>query len=256
MLKTIQKRNEIAIFYDLFHKTSSLQTKTINHDNFTYKYAIKMLEFILKRRKNVRVLDYGCGVGTLDFFIAKMWKCDVLGIDVSREAMFLASKSAELMGISSVCKFQTVELWNKVNVDDKYDLVICIEVLEHIPNDSKTLSVLFSCLKSGGILLLSTPSINAPLYRLGLTQKFDAEVGHVRRYDSSCLAKKLEKTGFVITKTNKVEGIIRNSLFVFRPLGIFGKFVRGLVSSIITFFDEFTVLAFGESNIYFLARKP
>ena len=66
------------------------------------------------------------------------------------------------------------------------------------------------------ILIITTPSSNAPLYRLGLATEFDKKVGHIRRYTQSELRQKAKAAGYKIVYEQKNEGIVRNFLF-FKP---------------------------------------
>ncbi len=63
------------------------------------------------------------------------------------------------------------------------------------------------------------------------------------------------ESGFQIRETYKTEGIIKNSLFLFQPLGILIKFIRGPITKIVTFFDNPTIPFLGESDIFILAQK-
>lgn len=51
-------------FYNNFHKKSVAQNKLISEDNITYRLVISVLNKFATR-KNMKVLDYGCGEGTL-----------------------------------------------------------------------------------------------------------------------------------------------------------------------------------------------
>ncbi len=87
---------------------------------------------------------------------------------------------------------------------NKYDLIICFHVLEHIPDDRKALSELFRILKPGGKCLIQTPfkigaiyeddSITAPSERL---RHFDQE-DHVRIYSAEGLAQRARDVGFQV----------------------------------------------------------
>jgi len=106
------------------------------------------------------------------------------------------------------------------------------------------------------MVLISTPSKNAPLYRLGIATEFDIRVGHLRRYTIQELARKCEKTGFKILETKKTEGIIRNFLFLSPIAGRFIRFIKFFVSDWITYIDELSLKLFGESNMFIVLQKP
>lgn len=240
----------MSIFYDQFHSRSKTQTKIISKNNFTYRNTIELLEPLL-HKKNLNILDYGCGVGTIDFYLASKGH-KILGLEVSKIAIQSCRHSAEAMGLNKFTKFESI---NK-KLDSKYDLILCSEVIEHVPNDSGLIKKLSTFLKRGGLILISVPSKNAPLYKLGLADRFDKKVGHLRRYNQEKLIATVNKIGLRVIKTKKVEGILRNSFFVFPTFGTIVKFLKGPLSDFTEKVDSALVGLFGESNIYILAQKP
>ena len=242
-----------SLLYEKFHKKIKLQKRIIGKKNFTYRLILDILEPNLGDEK--KVLDVGCGAGTLSFYMASKGNY-VKGIDISSGVIKACKLTAKVLGLEENTNFQT-EDFSKKKIDERFDLVICSEVLEHIKNDKLAVKKLFNFLKSEGILLLSVPSQNAPLFRLGLIKEFDKEVGHLRRYNLNGLVNLLREPGFRILETRKSEGILRNSLFVSR----FGsQIVRvanrfEVISDILTFLDNITLKLFGESQIIVVAQK-
>ena len=76
----------------------------------------------------------------------------------------------------------------EASLDTSYDLVICSEVLEHIPNDLIAIRNLKKMTKK--YLLVSTPQ--------GRMRGFEKQIGHVRNYASGELVGKIESSGFTI----------------------------------------------------------
>jgi SAM-dependent methyltransferase len=76
--------------------------------------------------------------------------------------------------------------------NESFDLILCFEVLEHLPNDDFVLSELYRLLAPDGNILLSVP-IDPTLYNA-----YDRLVGHVKRYELATLEKKIVNSGFVI----------------------------------------------------------
>jgi SAM-dependent methyltransferase len=138
----------------------------------------------------------------------------------------------------------------------KFDLIVFTEVLEHLENDDLALQQIYSLLKKNGIAIVSTPSKNAPLYRLGLATQFDKKVGHLRRYTIKKLTTKCKKHGFLIIETKKTEGIIRNFLFINPTAGKFVRLVKYSLSDLVTYIDNISLKLFGESNIFVVIKKP
>lgn len=238
--------------YNEFHKNSKIQGKPIKRNNFTYRLIISELEKVLQKvkKKKVEILDYGCGVGTVDFYLASKG-CNVLGIDISKDAIHICRESAHAIGVSKRTRFEVLN----TKVKSTFDIIICSEVIEHVPNDIDLLKKLSKYLKKNGYLIVTTPSVNAPLFRLGLATNFDRRVGHLRRYDPNSLIKQIKSLGYKIIFLKQKEGILRNSLYIFPFLGWAIKLLKGPFSDIVTVMDDFLVRLFGESNIIILAQK-
>lgn len=238
--------------HENYHNKTGVSIKIVSKNNFTYRILIDVINRYLKNR--AYILDIGCGAGTLSFYVSNLGN-KVLGIDISKKAIEECKKSAKKMKLKNV-RFIQAEFPN-FSFSTKFDTVIFTEVVEHLPDDTSALKKIYSILKKDGLLIISTPSINAPLHKLGLTTRFDAEVGHLRRYELKQFKKLIIISGFKILETKKTEGILRNFLFV-NPYA--GKFVRFLnfsefLSDIVTFLDKITLNFFGESNYIIVARK-
>ena len=246
-------RRNLSLFYEEFHKKIEFQKRIIGKKNFTYRNIIKVLEKHLDRKN--KILDIGCGVGTLDFYLAnKGFK--VLGIDISKKAVEACRKNARVLGLGDRLNFERLNFPEEKPLE-KFSLVICSEVLEHLKNDKKAVEVIFDLLRPGGIVIFSTPSQNAPLFRLGLTRKKDKQIGHLRRYTLEELVSLLRKQNPRILETKRTEGILRNFLFYSRggtiPLKIANRF--WIISDLFTFFDNITLKLFGEAQIIVVAQK-
>lgn len=236
--------------YEEFHKNTSAQKKLINPNNFTYRLLFDIFEKYLYDGSSV--LDIGCGAGTISLYVAHLGK-NVTGLDISDKAIKEAKKSAKSLGLKNI-KFEVMDFPYQIP-KGSYDLIFCFEVLEHLKDDELALKEIHKLLKRNGSLIISVPSENAPLYRLGYAKGFDQRVGHVRRYTLEKLLKKLKKNNFEILEYQKNEGIFRNFLFL-NPYA--GKLLRGMkwiIGDIFTVFDNISVNLFGESQIIIVARK-
>jgi len=128
------------------------------------------------------VLDVGCGQGSfLKELETEFPNIRAYGIDISRTAIELARKRMPNG------KFYVVDITERF-LDDSCDLVVCSEVLEHIPDDLLALQNLKKM--TGKYLLVSTPQ--------GKMREFEKQVGHVRNYAPGELVKKIESSGFKI----------------------------------------------------------
>jgi len=81
--------------------------------------------------------------------------------------------------------------------DNTFDIVICSEVLEHIPDGKKAMSELVRILKPGKILAVSVPRFWPEKICWQLSDEyFNANMGHVRIYDKDALIAKIQDQGF------------------------------------------------------------
>lgn len=248
----MQKQTQnLKIDYEIFHNTTSIQIKVIKNNNFTYRILLEIINYYLKSPKNI--LDIGCGAGALGLYLANNGNT-VLGIDISQKAVESANESAKYLGFKKA-KFQKMNFPNKVP-NKKFDMILFTEVIEHLENDDLALKKIYNLLKPEGIVIISTPSKNAPLHKLGLAKEFDKKVGHLRRYTLEELIKKANKYEFKILETKKVEGIIRNFLFLNPIAGKFIRFIKFFLSDWVTFIDNISLKLFGESNIILILQKP
>lgn len=86
----------MSLIYEVYHSKRNVQTRIIEDDDFTYQ---NILHFLKKYRiKNQVMLDIGCGVGTIDFYLAKKG-AKVTGIDVSKNGIDTANKNLANLGM-------------------------------------------------------------------------------------------------------------------------------------------------------------
>lgn len=246
------KTNTRKILHENFHSATGIQRRLVKSSNFTYIYIIEILKKYI--RPNTKVLDIGCGAGTIDFFIASLG-VKVLGVDLSKKAVQSCIESSKVLNLNMATRFKVMD-FPKEKPSEKFDYVLLFEVLEHLEDDLECLKRIQSLLKKGGILVLSTPSNEAPLHRLGLLKEFDRRVGHLRRYSVQELLSLLNTVGLDIIEIKPTEGILRNFLFTNNTAGNFIRVINKLnLSYSITTIDNFLLKIFGASDIFIIAQK-
>ncbi len=109
-----------------------------------------------------KVIDIGCGGGILSESMARKG-ADVTGIDLSDKAL----KVADLHGLESGVQVR----YKKIAAEDmaaeeagQYDIVTCMEMLEHVPDPGAIVKAAAALVKPGGHVFFSTINRNAKAY--------------------------------------------------------------------------------------------
>jgi 2-polyprenyl-6-hydroxyphenyl methylase/3-demethylubiquinone-9 3-methyltransferase len=100
-----------------------------------------------------QVLDIGCGGGILSESLAKAG-AQVTGIDISTEVLAVAKKHAEHQQLKIAYIESSAESFSQEN--HQFDVVTCMELLEHVPDLSSTIAACAQLLKPSGMAFFST----------------------------------------------------------------------------------------------------
>lgn len=148
------------------------------------RYLLRKLNILqlLKKHDDIKTfLDVGCGAGELACTLAERG-INGVAIDFSKEAIKVATGLRKKRNIPKTSlQFNLGGFENIPN--KKYDLVSCLEVLEHIEDDKEFLSKLVGYSKK--YVLISVPA------KQKLYDSSDESVGHFRRYNKPDLIKLL-----------------------------------------------------------------
>ena len=111
-----------------------------------------------------KVLDVGCGGGILSESMARRG-ADVTGIDLGTENLKAAALHAEQSALHQTLRYQhiPVEEFAKTHAG-QFDVVTCMEMLEHVPDPSSIVQACFELLAPGGVCVLSTINRNPKSY--------------------------------------------------------------------------------------------
>jgi 2-polyprenyl-3-methyl-5-hydroxy-6-metoxy-1,4-benzoquinol methylase len=131
-----------------------------------------------------QVLDAGCGAGqTLDDLARLGGVKRAHGVDMSADAVSAARArghtEVQLSGVETL-----------PHADGAFDLVTCLDVVEHTPDDVATFAELHRVTRPGGHLLVTVPA-----YQL-LWSSHDVANNHYRRYRLSTLAAAAAEAGW------------------------------------------------------------
>jgi SAM-dependent methyltransferase len=146
-----------------------LKKEDLSRGGAEYWQYINIVKDLVKPLKKEKILEVGCGDGrTADYLGEVFPESQVLGIDISEKAIGFA----RLLARHS--QFRHADVYR---VDEKFDCLLLIEVLEHIPRAEVNpfLKKVASLLLPQGHLILSVPSTNLPMLHPGHVQHFTTE---------------------------------------------------------------------------------
>jgi len=103
--------------------------------------------------KNKSALDVGCGGGLLSEALAKEG-ADVTAIDLSADLIDAAKAHANQSELN--IDYQHRRISEQAELDKRFDVVTCLEMLEHVDDPTTIIEQCVRCLKPGGSLFVST----------------------------------------------------------------------------------------------------
>lgn len=162
----------------------------------TWHVKKEIREWSLTHRGKQRILDAGSGFGQYTFFMSGMDKnWAVEAVDVKEEQIADCTAFFNRIGRNNV-DFGIADL-TAFNQPDTFDLILSVDVMEHILEDEKVFRNFYDALTQDGMLLISTPSDQggSDVHDHGAEASFIDE--HVRDgYNIDEIQEKLKRAGF------------------------------------------------------------
>jgi SAM-dependent methyltransferase len=147
--------------------------KVFNQTPMLRKLFYQLLDLLLLRawhiRKELRkrrnsssevktILDAGSGFGQYTYRMAQWFPSAVIkAVDIKPEQIEDCNRFMQKAGLSGRVKFELADL-TQFQENNTYDLVLSVDVMEHIEEDVQVFRNFHNSMKKGGILLISTPS--------------------------------------------------------------------------------------------------
>lgn len=152
-----------------------------------HMHVLSRISRIITQGKEVsNVLDAGCGRGELVFSLARKypgWK--ILGTDLDEERIRLNNIVRDRIGTGNV-SFRNADIFGNGFEPGFFDLILCCDVLEHIPNDQDVVDIFYRLLAPGGFLIMTFPSVPQLPHLSGVARREKRlnirieDIGHVR----------------------------------------------------------------------------
>ncbi len=154
----------------------------------------------LKNEKKKKILDAGSGPGLYALHLAEKGHL-VTGIDINKERVKLSTGIAQRIG--NTAKFVVGDLCALPFPDNSFEVIVCSDVIEHIPNDQQALQEMARVLRPEGRLILTSTGNNS------FTKQFQEVLKHCRPgYEREDFERLIWGTGLVLVKMRPLFSIL------------------------------------------------
>jgi 2-polyprenyl-3-methyl-5-hydroxy-6-metoxy-1,4-benzoquinol methylase len=198
---------------DAIHISGDYQARALKSDRaaqrFWHEAKFRLIERIAMPGKGDRVLDAGCGSGTISYFLSN-YAGNVTGIDSNPSAIDYARDTFKAPNL----KFSLGQ-FDYLTGDKPFDKIYCIEVIEHLYENqvADVLSLFYKLTTPGGQLFLTTPNyrsawpvIERLLDRFALVAKLD-EAQHVTHFTKRTLSAVCQHAGWRVRQIGTFNGL-------------------------------------------------
>jgi 2-polyprenyl-3-methyl-5-hydroxy-6-metoxy-1,4-benzoquinol methylase len=139
-----------------------------------------------KTGSNIRLLDVGAGAGIL--------------VKKASNEGFLSEGIEPLKYLTDIAIKKNIKV-NYGTLDDykfdyKFDIVTCVDVIEHVSDPIRLLKGIFANLKENGIALIITPDVNSLMSKIMKWKWWHIRVAHIAYFNKKTLKIALDKTQF------------------------------------------------------------
>ncbi len=189
-------------FYDLFldEKRQYSCAYFKNEDDTLEMAQNNKIDHIIKKlnlKPNQKVLDIGCGWGTLAIDIAKKTQCEVVGITLSENQLKYAKQKAKEMNLENQVDFRLAD-YRQLN--EKFDRVVSVGMFEHVGRNfyKKYFNKVFDFLNEDGVALIHTiGSVSPPRAPQPWITKYIFPGGYTPSLSEISLP--IEKSGLILS---------------------------------------------------------
>jgi len=127
-------------------------------------YHFKLNSYSQKPLEKLKILDIGSGGGLLSEPLYRLG-ASVTGIDASNKNIEVAKLHAKEMGLNIKYIHSSPE---NINLKNEFDVILCMEVVEHVSNISLFIQKCSSLVKKNGVIFISTINKNLKSYAFAI----------------------------------------------------------------------------------------
>jgi SAM-dependent methyltransferase len=165
--------------------------------------VLGFIDSIYKDRKDLAVLDIGCGTGAMSEKMAGR------GTIVSADFSPLALSFGKRRDLKYPCGSDAMRLPFR---DASFDLVVAMDTLEHLPDDACALHEIHRVLKPGGRVIATVPAYQS------LWSDHDVALMHFRRYAARQLRRRFTDSGLRVTRLSYAMTFLFPIVWLYRRL--------------------------------------
>lgn len=190
----IYSSKDMLLWYKKYHEmANSLKSQSdpmtyLSQQLITYSFVSEYLKQGIARKTSI--IEVGSGLWYLTYALNKLWFC-AEGIDISNEAVSQARQY--FWNFYSQKNILTDSFLSPLK---RYDLLICLEVLEHIATPKLFIERLLDLVVDGGRVLITTP--NRDFYGKRYLWTSDAPPVHLTRFSKKTFRYLEEKSGYKV----------------------------------------------------------
>ena len=111
----------------------------------------------------IKILDVGCGGGILAEALGSLG-ANVTGIDASENTIGVAKSHSKTVGSEVKFLQNTIEEFRSSNPNERFDVITCLEMLEHVPSPGNIIKICSEMLNDNGDIFFSTINRNPRSY--------------------------------------------------------------------------------------------
>lgn len=210
---------------DAFHARLNVEKKQLENEIIP----------LLPSNRDSRILDIGCGFGSLVYYLKAKGYTNIIGIDVSEGQV----KVAHQLGLKEVIQGDLIT-YLKEN-PNSFDVILGIDIIEHFGKNELVdlLALIHQALKANGTAIFRTPNLDAPFASIFANGDFTHE-NFMNAYSANQVFRSCGFSNVAVLPS------------FLHANGFFKELVRKLVWFIITRYIRFIIFASGRSAKYVL----